>query len=85
MERFVVPWKAGIEVTVEGKAFEPASAKLTIYAGPRVTTNQRFMGQGWLNATKFGEEVTEKMLAQDIEPVSAPADEPSPRGGARPR
>lgn len=83
IQQFVVPWKAGLQITLGGKAFEPGSAKLTIYAGPRVTTNQRFLGQGWLNATKFGEEVTEALLGRETEglatPVSPSADAPDPR------
>jgi hypothetical protein len=35
--RFVRPWQQGRQVMIGGKAFLPNEAKLTIYAGQRVT------------------------------------------------
>lgn len=64
-ERFVKPWLEGKQVMIGGKAFLPSEAKMTIYAGPRVTTNQMFMGAGWSNAVKFGEDVTAELLAAE--------------------
>jgi len=63
VERFVGPWRAGQPVTAHGKSFAPSDAKLKIYVGPRLTTSQLAMWQGWLNAIKFGEDVTDEMLA----------------------
>ncbi|MBV9803333.1 MAG: nucleotide-binding protein [Solirubrobacterales bacterium] len=61
--RFVVPWREGRPVTAEGKAFDPTEARLKIRTGPRLTTSQRSLGQGWANAVEFAEEVTDKLLS----------------------
>lgn len=63
IERVVRPWLEGKQVMIGGKAFLPNEAKLTIYAGQRLTTSQIGMGQGWSNAIKFGEDVTAELLA----------------------
>ena len=51
--------------------------------GPRLTTNQQSLGQGWLNAFRFGEDVTEHLLAREPESVSAGRSRQ--RGGPDPR
>lgn len=61
-ERFVEPWRHGQRVLLEGRAWDPTASRLTIYEGPRLSTQQRSLGQGWLNAVRFGENVTEEML-----------------------
>ena len=63
-EQFVVPWLENRGVLIEGRSWSPAECKLTIYEGPRLSTQQRSFGQGWLNAVKHGEDVTAAMLEQ---------------------
>jgi hypothetical protein len=62
VDRFARPWAQNREVLAGGRAWSPTASKVTIYEGPRVTTNQRSLGQGWMNAVKFGEDVTDTML-----------------------
>lgn len=62
LNQFVKPWRQGERVLLDGRAWDPVASKLTIYEGPRLSTQQRSFGQGWLNAVKFGEDVTEEML-----------------------
>jgi predicted nucleotide-binding protein len=73
IDRFVDPWRAGEQVIIGGKGFGASGGKLTIYAGPRLTTSQRSMGQGWLSATRYGEDVTDEFLTQRRRTMSAPA------------
>ncbi len=62
LEQFALPWREGRDVILDGKAFSPTKARLTVYAGPRLTTHQRGMGQGWVNAIASGEDVTGELL-----------------------
>jgi hypothetical protein len=62
VERFVLPWRSGHTVTLEGRLWSPARTRLIIYAGPPLTTNQRALGQGWVNVMKLGEDVTEELI-----------------------
>lgn len=61
-ERFVEPWLEGRQVIVGSKAWLPTEAELSIYEGPRLSTQQRALGQGWLNVTQFGEKVTDRFI-----------------------
>jgi predicted nucleotide-binding protein len=73
IDRFVDPWRAGEQVIIGGKGFAASGGRLTIYAGPRLTTSQRSMGQGWLSATRYGENVSDEFLTQHRRTTSAPA------------
>ena len=68
VETILVPWRDGRAVTVSGKGFEPGRSRLTVYEGPRLSTAQRQLGQGWLNATRFGEDVTDQILRSPLTP-----------------
>jgi len=54
LNQFVEPWWQGERVLLDGRAWNPTASKLTIYEGPRLSTQQRSFGQGWLNAVKLG-------------------------------
>lgn len=77
-EQFVVPWLENRGVLIEGRSWSPAGCKLTIYEGPRLSTQQRSFGQGWLNAVKYGEDVTAAMLSS---PVAKAPDRATAAGG----
>jgi hypothetical protein len=62
LERFVKPWQQGGRVLLDGRAWDPVNCRLTVYEGPRLSTQQRSFGLGWSNAVKFGENVTHEML-----------------------
>lgn len=62
LKQFVEPWQQGDRVLLDGRAWGPTDCKLTIYEGPRLSTQQRSLGLGWSNAVKFGENVTHEML-----------------------
>jgi hypothetical protein len=84
LDAVVVPWRAGRPTVVKGKVFEPAKSRLTIYEGPRLTTAQRDLGQGWLNAVKFGEDVTSAMLHPGRLSTEYPTSEPGSSQGRTP-
>lgn len=63
VERFARPWSEARGVLAAGRLWNPAHCRLTIYAGPRITTSQQSFWQGWSNAVKFGEDVTDVMLS----------------------
>ncbi|MGI8903769.1 MAG: hypothetical protein ACR2IP_08990 [Solirubrobacteraceae bacterium] len=58
------PWVAGETVDWGEREWTPGRARLTIYEGPKLQTDELGMGRGWANATRAGEEVTERVLAQ---------------------
>jgi hypothetical protein len=64
LERFVKPWQRGGRVLLDGRAWDPVNCRLTLYEGPRLSTQQRSFGLGWSNAVKFGENVTHEMLTK---------------------
>lgn len=79
-EQFVVPWLENQGVLIEGRSWSPAECRLTIYEGPRLSTQQRSFGQGWLNAVKYGEDVTAAMLSS---PVAKVPDRTAATAGSR--
>ena len=64
LRQFVKPWQQGGRVLLDGRAWDPIECRLTIYEGPRLSTQQRSFGQGWNNAVKFGENVTHEILTR---------------------
>jgi hypothetical protein len=63
VDRFVRPWLSGHTVTLAGRVWSPERTRMIIYAGPPLTTNQRALDQGWVNAMKLGEDVTAELLS----------------------
>jgi hypothetical protein len=61
--RILVPWMRGNSVELEERRFSPDRARLTIYEGPAVATEDRGLGRGWSTVTRDGVEVTTRVLA----------------------
>ncbi len=74
MSQFVQPWQHGERALLDGRVWDPRDCKLTVYEGPRLSTQQRSLGQGWLNAVKFGEDVTQEMLTKQLLPAGSQRD-----------
>jgi hypothetical protein len=66
--RILGPWASGTEVELDEHRFSPERARLTIYEGPELGEDQRGLGRGWANATRQGEEVTARLLAEAAGP-----------------
>jgi hypothetical protein len=69
--RILAPWVAGEAVQWEDRKWSPDKARLTIYEGPELKSEDIGMGRGWGNATRTGEDVTARLLSE--------ANRPSPR------
>jgi hypothetical protein len=67
-ERIVAPWVAGEMVDWGDQRWAPERARLTIYEGPRLRPDEIGLGRGWANATRGGEEVTARVLADAQQP-----------------
>jgi len=72
--QILVPWAAGEPVTWSDRKWPPDKARITIYEGPQLRTEEIGLGRGWANATRTGEDVTERVLTE--------AQRPSPRDHA---
>jgi hypothetical protein len=86
--RILVPWAAGESVQWADRRWSPERAKLTVYEGPALRPEEIGMGRGWANATRSGEDVTERLLAESERPgareqaLAALRDEIVSRAGA---
>jgi hypothetical protein len=67
--RIVAPWVAGRSIELDERHWSPERARLTIYEGPHLDTDQLGMGRGWGNVTREGKEVTERLLAEVARPT----------------
>lgn len=72
-ESVLDPWSRGEGVELGERRWDPRQASLTVIEGPRLSMPELAMGRGWRNATRMGEEVTERMLKAGLalpEPVA---------------
>jgi hypothetical protein len=72
--RIVAPWVAGEMVDWGDRRWAPERARLTIYEGPQLRTDELGLGRGWANATRAGEDVTERVLVEAQRPSGRGAD-----------
>jgi hypothetical protein len=61
--RFSRPWVGGQVVELEDRRWAPERARLTIFEGPELRTDEIGMGRGWATVNKTSREVTEAVLA----------------------
>jgi hypothetical protein len=67
-QRILTPWASGATVVLDDRRFSPDKAKLTIYEGPRLASDQLGLGRGWANVTRAGEDATNRLLAEIAQP-----------------
>ena len=70
--RVVAPWVRGQAFQLGDRQWAPDRAKLVIYEGRALATEEIGMGRGWSNVTRSGEEVTARVLDE----AKAAADSP---------
>jgi hypothetical protein len=70
--RILRPLAAGRPVELNEQRFSPEKVKLAIYEGPELRVEEMGMGRGWGNATKAGENVTDRLLAEARAAVESP-------------
>ena len=66
--RFLGPWLDGRAVELDEHRFVPDRARLTVYEGRALATDEIGMGRGWGNVTRTGNDVTERVLAAASDP-----------------
>ena len=66
--QILTPWTAGRPVEWDERRWAPDRAKLTIYEGPTLRPEDIGLGRGWANATRTGEDVTDRLLAESKRP-----------------
>ncbi len=59
----IAPWLEDLPVELGEQEWLPAESKLKILEGPHLDGPDLAFGQGWSNAERAGEEVTERELA----------------------
>ena len=63
MAKVIAPWLEDLPVELGEQEWTPAESKLKILEGPRLDGPDLAFGQGWSNAERASEEVTERELA----------------------
>ena len=66
------PLATGRPVMLNEQRFSPAKVKVKIYEGPELAVEELGMGRGWGNATKGGEDVTDRLLTETRAEVESP-------------
>jgi hypothetical protein len=72
--RILRPLAAGRPVELDERRWTPGKLKVTVYEGPQLGVEEMGMGRGWGNATRTGEDVTARMLAEARREVESPAE-----------
>jgi hypothetical protein len=70
--RVLAPLAVGRAVELDDRRWSPEKVKVTVYEGPELGVEEMGMGRGWGNATKGGENVTERVLAEAREAAASP-------------
>jgi hypothetical protein len=63
MAAVIAPWLEDLPVELGEQEWQPAESKLKILEGPHLDGPDLAFGQGWSNAERASEEVTERELA----------------------
>jgi hypothetical protein len=69
----VKAWTTEPFVEIEGRKWNPHTAKLKILEGPEIPLDQLTMGRGWRVAERQGEDVSERVLTAAKEAARAPS------------
>ncbi|HEY2438347.1 MAG TPA: hypothetical protein VGH93_14290 [Solirubrobacteraceae bacterium] len=70
--RIISPWAAGQPVQLQDRRWDPARAKLAVYEGREMATDEIGMGRGWATVTREGDEVTERVLEDARQALRSP-------------
>jgi hypothetical protein len=70
--RVLEPWASGRAIELDDRRWAPDRARLVIYEGRELATEEMGMGRGWANVTRSGEDVTEQLLAHARRALTEP-------------
>ncbi len=62
VQQIAGPWIRGETIELGERRWAPERARLTVVEGERLRDDEIGMGRGWANATRGGQDVTEKLL-----------------------
>ena len=62
--RFAEPWRAGRAVELDDRRWHPEKARIAVIEGRPLEPEEIGLGRGWANATRTGQNVTERVLAE---------------------
>jgi hypothetical protein len=62
--QILVPWVAERPVELDDRRWSPAKARLTVYEGPELRSEDMGLGRSWGNVTRNCEEVTQRVLEE---------------------
>jgi hypothetical protein len=71
-DQILAPWVAGSAVHLNDQRWTPDKARLSIYEGPALPTEQMGLGRGWANVTRAGTDVTSSLLGTARREAAAP-------------
>lgn len=63
MSKVIAPWLEDLPVELGEQEWQPGESKLKILEGPQLDGPDLAFGQGWSNAERASEEVTQRELA----------------------
>jgi hypothetical protein len=62
--RILRPWASGAALELNERRWSPQKARLSIYEGPELATEELGLGRGWSKVIRGGEDVTAGLLAE---------------------
>jgi hypothetical protein len=62
--RILLPWVAGRPVEWDDRRWSPDRARLTVYEGRELRTDEIGLGRGWANVTRDGRDVTATVVSE---------------------
>src|SRR5437660_10953882 len=65
-------WVQGQLVEMDDRRWAPERAKIAIYEGRALAIEEIGLGRGWANATRTGEAVTDRVLAEARQAIESP-------------
>jgi hypothetical protein len=63
-QRFLAPWVARSPVDYDDRRWSPDRARLKVFEGPQLRTDEIGLGRGWANVMKSAKDVTETVIAE---------------------
>jgi hypothetical protein len=69
--RIIGPWASNTPIELDDRRWAPERARLTVYEGRELRSDELGLGRGWANVTRTAEDVTARLLAE-TEPGVAP-------------
>lgn len=73
VEKLIQPWLEDQQVFMGDRKWAPRDSELKVLEGPRMENSDLAFGQGWSNAERASQEVTQELLATAPAPTTPDA------------